>query len=905
PGTITVVVDPKKPGITITSPAGGILTNKSSLVVSGTVTNATEANLIFNGVSQPLTLDGGGAFSTNVTLVEGVNVMVASAYATGHPADPDYLGTSGARTVTYDKTAPVVIIESPTSGSVVNNSLSQVSGTIDDPGVTTATLYHAGKIQTIPVVGGTFSQQVTLTSGSNTINVRATDKAGNQADGSPVTVNLDTAIPGVTITTPANRLLTNKAGQTVAGTVDDPSITWAYLDLNGSSSNISVAPDGSFNKMVTLSKAAPEVNEIEVRASDAGGNTGTSGKISVTLDSTAPVLTIGLSDPVDSIIITVTSSEALKTVPTVTVDSTAVTMAPVGVNVWSGTYGSKAAPIASGEYTVTAIGTDKAGNEATKTATFSKETIDVSGVEPTTVTTPTTQLEVETDGAVSDASISVTHTTQNPSGNVENPQDVEKPAGVFVEIVVSPELRDNLKQITIRVDYDPDELPEGTDESTLKLYLWDVASGTWKVVPGSTVNTTEHYIEATVTHLSKYGGFGSAVTEVTPREDGGLGGVAVPEGTTSLEGFIDTTGTFVRPMMTTSTDKKVVLAIDKDTRGLTKTGTVLKKITMVKMVELPAPPEDSKVVGLTYDLGPDGATFDPPITMEFKYNPSLIPEGVDEGKLVIAIWNEIPGKWEVLEDCVVDTAANTITAKVSHFTAFTIVAYTRPAAFSTSDLSVSPKEVGIGGRVTISVMIANTGDLTGSYQATLKVDKAVVETKEVTLAGGTSQKVTFSTTRDAAGTYDVAIDGLSGTFVVKAEALPPAPATFSTSDLSISPREVDIGGKVAISVMVANTGDLAGSYKVVLKVNGVVAETKEVTLSGGAEQKVTFSTTGDVGGSYAVDVNGLSGIYRVKAPPPPPPPPPEPVKWWLIAGIIAGVIIIGIIIWQFIIRRRI
>ncbi|MFC2002675.1 CARDB domain-containing protein [Chloroflexota bacterium] len=87
-------------------------------------------------------------------------------------------------------------------------------------------------------------------------------------------------------------------------------------------------------------------------------------------------------------------------------------------------------------------------------------------------------------------------------------------------------------------------------------------------------------------------------------------------------------------------------------------------------------------------------------------------------------------------------------------------------------LTISPAEVNIGESVTISITITNTGDLSGSYKAILKVDDAVIATKEVTLDGGASQKVTFSTSKDTAGTYTVGLGGLSGTFTVKA---PPAP----------------------------------------------------------------------------------------------------------------------------------
>lgn len=90
-----------------------------------------------------------------------------------------------------------------------------------------------------------------------------------------------------------------------------------------------------------------------------------------------------------------------------------------------------------------------------------------------------------------------------------------------------------------------------------------------------------------------------------------------------------------------------------------------------------------------------------------------------------------------------------------------------PAAFTVSNLSITPAKVDMGEEVTISVLVTNTGDLSGSYQASLNIDGVAVATEEVTLAGGASERVTFTMTQDVAGTYSVTIDGQSGTFDVK------------------------------------------------------------------------------------------------------------------------------------------
>jgi hypothetical protein len=57
--------------------------------------------------------------------------------------------------------------------------------------------------------------------------------------------------------------------------------------------------------------------------------------------------------------------------------------------------------------------------------------------------------------------------------------------------------------------------------------------------------------------------------------------------------------------------------------------------------------------------------------------------------------------------------------------------------------------------VTISAIVTNVGDLSGSYEVYLKVNNIVEATDTITLDGGASERVTFSTSKDVAGSYNV------------------------------------------------------------------------------------------------------------------------------------------------------
>ncbi|MEK7353992.1 MAG: kelch repeat-containing protein, partial [Chloroflexota bacterium] len=247
---------------------------------------------------------------------------------------------------------------------------------------------------------------------------------------------------------------------------------------------------------------------VEVRATDASANTGTSGIIDVNLDNKPPGVIIGLSDPTDSILITVTSNEALAAIPTVTVNATGVIMTPLATNQWTGTLTIPAA----GTYTVTATGTDLAGNPTTTSAVFLKQAINIMAGVPTSIQAGTTSLQVTTNTTLANQSMSVTQHTANPAGNTAS----DKAAGMFVEINASGNLTNSIQSVVIRVNYDrADIIARGLDETTLKLYLWSAITGQWEMLPGSYADTVNRQLVGTAANIGRYGAFG-ATTPVTP-----------------------------------------------------------------------------------------------------------------------------------------------------------------------------------------------------------------------------------------------------------------------------------------------------------------------------------------------------------------------------------------------------
>jgi hypothetical protein len=88
-------------------------------------------------------------------------------------------------------------------------------------------------------------------------------------------------------------------------------------------------------------------------------------------------------------------------------------------------------------------------------------------------------------------------------------------------------------------------------------------------------------------------------------------------------------------------------------------------------------------------------------------------------------------------------------------------------------------------------------------------------------------------------------------------------AVFSLSSLRINPTKTNVGKKVSIRVFVTNTGHVAGTYEVILRINGAIEDRRIVTLAVGAAQELKFYTVKNIPGTYNIDVNGLSGSFVV------------------------------------------
>jgi len=144
---------------------------------------------------------------------------------------------------------------------------------------------------------------------------------------------------------------------------------------------------------------------------------------------------------------------------------------------------------------------------------------------------------------------------------------------------------------------------------------------------------------------------------------------------TDVSGIVDANGVFTQGVTAKSTGDKGKLTVNQGTVGKTREDQPLSEVWIIELdKEKPPPPENKSAIGFCYDAGPEGATFDQPITITFSYLQSDILPGVNELDLVIALWDKNLAQWVELLNCTVDTLNNTISAPISHFSRYTIIA---------------------------------------------------------------------------------------------------------------------------------------------------------------------------------------------------------------------------------------
>jgi RHS repeat-associated protein len=340
--------DTQSPIVNLTSPIDSLFTNQLSVIVSGTVIDSTAVTLTINGITVLVGTDG--TFSSQLALVEGMNTITVMA------VDAATNQSTEIRHVSVLTIPPVLIITAPIDSVITNIAQITVQGTVSSQFPVTLT------VNGTPVSVGfdsTFSTQVNLQEGINTITVIATNSVGS-ATTVTRTIWYDTQTPQLTLISLEDGMVTKQSNLLIQGSVSD--LTTVIVTVNGLPATIH--PDGTFTYQLTLVEGK---NTITFVATDAVGNHLEVVR-TIILDTKVPVLSIAsLANNVQTTdsIVAVLGSVGDSTNITLTVNGVAQTLSADGGF-------STSVFLSYGSNIITFVAADQAGNTLTATRTITR-----------------------------------------------------------------------------------------------------------------------------------------------------------------------------------------------------------------------------------------------------------------------------------------------------------------------------------------------------------------------------------------------------------------------------------------------------------------------------------------------------------------------------------------------------
>lgn len=374
--SINLTVDNGDPTASITDP------NDGETASGDVAVNATSSDATTSVTSFTLSIDG-----TQVTSTSGSDINYTWDSDNGSWSDgphtltveaTDELGNTASESisVTLDNTAPTASFSSPGSGDIVGGTIDVTADASDGgSGLSTLTLEdNNGQIGSVSSAPNTFSWDTTrVDDGSRTLTLTATDNEGNTTT-ETLMVTVDNTVPAnVQFNTPADGSVVSGTAVTVEIQGNDNQTSVDALELRDSS-GIPIDSD-NMNNPATFSWDSTSVSDgqqsLTAVAYDEAGNT-TSTSISVTVDNTAPGLTISNpsnnADVTDTVSISASASEPTSSVASmeIKIDGTTVNTASSSNSIG---YSWDSTTEPDGMHTVTVSATDTAGNTASETRT--------------------------------------------------------------------------------------------------------------------------------------------------------------------------------------------------------------------------------------------------------------------------------------------------------------------------------------------------------------------------------------------------------------------------------------------------------------------------------------------------------------------------------------------------------
>lgn len=235
-------------------------------------------------------------------------------------------------------------------------------------------------------------------------------------------------------------------------------------------------------------------------------------------------------------------------------------------------------------------------------------------------------------------------------------------------------------------------------------------------------------------------------------------------------------GLFTEEVTIKTEEKFGEVTIPENTTSQTKEGEPPTVIWLVEIDKTRANvSESTAVVSLQYEAGPDGLTFDKPITLTLNYDPYSQIAAAQEDSLFIATWDNTAHEWIKLENRTIDKKNKTISAQVLHFSRYTVIAPVPPAPEPVTD-------TGGGGGGGYSPEPVSVTDKEGAENVVLRIDTLGDKSVAEVGADGTVRKPLTITERN--GNFAIYVD--SGTKILGANSTPPSRIEMTIADEAIT-----------------------------------------------------------------------------------------------------------------------
>jgi subtilisin family serine protease len=302
---IVLNVDNTAPASSITAPANGTIIKGTSVVISANASDSSGLQKV------DFYYDSNTLIGTDTSAPFTINWNISAVLSGDHTiyaVATDTAGNSQASSpisVILDNVPPVVAFSNPLNGAAITGIVNLAVNATDAVGVQKVQYYRDGSVLLGTSSSAPFGlswDSTAVTTGSHTLFAVATDLAGNTATSATISVTVDRSLPTVSLTAPANSALVTGTAVTVSATASDNigiSRVDFYRDSNVMLGTDNNAPYGISWDTTSTSSGA---HTLIVVATDLAGNTKTSTAVNVSVDNTAPV--VSLSAPANNAFVT-------------------------------------------------------------------------------------------------------------------------------------------------------------------------------------------------------------------------------------------------------------------------------------------------------------------------------------------------------------------------------------------------------------------------------------------------------------------------------------------------------------------------------------------------------------------------------------------------------------------------